>query len=134
MSLIRLALLPLLFLTFACAGGHKRLPRGAKAPPVVERKAGPERGASDSLVEAGRVYLDQALYDRASDTFQEAANIDPTNGAAFYYLALVKSRTGDYDQVWDFLEKAEALLSGDEDWTERLESLRREVHEVKPRS
>ena len=123
----------MLMLVPACAGRGKRLPRGTKAPPVMEREAGPERRASESLVEAGGAYLEHGLFDRAADTFQEAANLDPTNGAAFYYLALVKYRMGEYGEVWDYLEKAEALLSGDRDWSERLESLRREVHEAKPR-
>ncbi len=100
---------------------------------MVEREAGPERRASGSLVEGGRAYLDHGLFDRAADTFQQAANLDPTNGAAFYYLALVKYRMGEYGEVWDYLEKAEALLAGGKHWAEKLEELRREVNEVKPR-
>lgn len=124
-SLLVLCLIVSLPFSFSCAG--RRLPPGARHAPVAQPQVGPERRASDALMERGKNALDQNLFEEAFDSFQEAANVDPTNGEAFYYLALVKYRTGDYAAVGDFLDKAEALLGNNPAWTEKLEILRRDI-------
>jgi len=93
---------------------------------VVRPEIGPERKASEALIQKGVDSMDQGLFDRAEDNFQDAVNLDPSNGAGFYYLALIKYKLGEYETVPNFLEKAEALLKNDPDWTGRLESLRRD--------
>ncbi len=118
--LIKILPLLLAISLVSCAGHVRRAP-------VSQPKPGPERQASHAMIETGKGFLEQGLFDQAADRFQEAANVDPTNGVAFYYLALVKYRTGDYESVGDFLEKAEALLGEDREWAEKLEILRRDA-------
>lgn len=102
---------------------------GRKPPVVSIPSERPERAASQALVEKGRPYLDRGSFDRAEDTFQEAVNVDPTNGVGFYYLALVKYRMGEYESVGNYLDKAEALLMKDRDWSKKIKALREEVGE-----
>jgi tetratricopeptide (TPR) repeat protein len=78
-------------------------------------------------VEEGKISLGQKRFDEATEKFQEAVNIDPRNGEAFYYLALVKYEKGEYDQVMNFLTKAEALLKNDSKWASEIGRLRKEV-------
>ena len=109
------------------------IPRGSRGAPVTSLpQKGPKREASDALIQKGKAFLDAGLFDRAADTFQEAVNVDPSIGAGFYYLAFVKYRTGEYGAVWDFLEKAEALLGNDPAWKNQLEELKMEAQQVKP--
>lgn len=92
----------------------------------------PERTASNSLVEEGEQALDHGFYDRSADFFQEAVKTDPSNGVGYYYLALVKFRTGEYGEVSGFLEKASALLANDTAWSEKIDSLRQDLQQQKP--
>lgn len=91
----------------------------------------PQRAASNALVDNGNQALDQGQHDRAIDLFQEAVSVDPTNGAGYYYLALVKSRTGEYGGAWGYLEKAQSLLLGQAAWAPKLEELRKELSQTR---
>src|SRR3989338_4988602 len=103
-----------LLVSCATRPGPKRpkAPPGSREPPVTRQaEETPERRASNALIEQGTGILERGLYDRAADLFQEAVSVDPTNGAGYYYLALVKLKTGEYGGVEGFLEKAESLLA-----------------------
>ncbi|MBI2082217.1 MAG: hypothetical protein HYT76_01485 [Deltaproteobacteria bacterium] len=114
---------------FSCASlGKKPLPPGARRAPVQETTVGPEREASNALIEQGKSKLEAGHYDKAFDFFQESVNVDPTNGVGFYYLAYVKYKTGEYQEVANFLEKAEALLSSSKEWQERIDLLKGELN------
>jgi Tfp pilus assembly protein PilF len=99
-------------------------------PPVVETpKAGPERNASNHLIIEGQQYLKLGMYGQAAYNFQEAINVDPNNGAAFYYLAYTKYRGGEYERVPILLDRAASLLKGKE-WDEKIEKLENSVREA----
>ncbi len=124
----------LVFFLASCAPkqkpAHPRLPPGTRVPPVTSpsgSEISPEREASNAVIEEGKGLMERGQYDRAADRFQEAVAVDSTNGAAYYYGALVKTRSGEYGDAWGFLEKAEQLLAGDAAWTEKLQQLRDEL-------
>ncbi|MBI2982521.1 MAG: hypothetical protein HYY44_09590 [Deltaproteobacteria bacterium] len=128
--MIKASLLFLIFFfIFSCASlGKKPLPPGARRAPVTESQIGPERAASNAMIEKGEAKLRSGEYERAFDLFQEAVNFDPNNGVGFYYLAYVKYKTGEYDQVPNFLAKAEALLSSSKEWMERINLLKQDTN------
>jgi tetratricopeptide (TPR) repeat protein len=159
--LIGIALLCGLTLLAGCADfqkkpSHKKLPareyKAPKAPaggvtaPTQEAPksvirpaapatapATPARQASDRLVAKGQALLDAKDYERAASAFREAANVDAQNGAAYYYLALAQARLGQPDVAAGLLDKAEALLNGDPEWTARIDELRAEVGGAPPK-
>ena len=106
-------------------------PEGSREPPITTpaEELTPERMASNSLIEEGEQALERGLNDRAADLFQQSITVDPTNGAGYYYLAFVKTKSGEYGEAWDLFEKAESLLSRDPDWTSKLDDLRQELRE-----
>lgn len=129
----RMIVLCLVGFLAACAVKKKperpKLPPGSREPPITapQQEETPERRASNALVEEGQTALGRGQYDQAADLFQESVTVDPTNGAGYYYLALVRFKTGEYGEAWDFLEKAETLLPSDPEWLERIELLKRDL-------
>ncbi|MBI2500937.1 MAG: hypothetical protein HYW02_05635 [Deltaproteobacteria bacterium] len=116
-----------LLLVVGCATGPRR-PRGSRLPPVVSASPrSPEREASNVYIETGKNFLEDGHYSRAIDSFQEAINVDPSNGVGFYYMVWIKYKMGEYDQVENYLSRAEDLLGGDKAWKDRLEELRSEI-------
>lgn len=120
-----------------CAG--KREPGRAK-PPADSRQAPvgadedeltPQRAASNALIDDGEKTFAQGRYDAAADLFQQAVTVDPTNGAAYYHLALAKVRSGEYGEAEGLIEKADQLLGGKAEWAERLEELKRDFDKNK---
>lgn len=107
-------------------GGYRK---EHKSPPLTSpsQVSGPARDASNAVLEEGKGALEQGDLERAADNFQEAVTLDPTNGAGFYYLALLHFKKGEYDQSAVFLEKADSLLAGQEDWIIPLEELKRDL-------
>jgi cytochrome c-type biogenesis protein CcmH/NrfG len=99
---------------------------------TTDDEESPERSASNSLMEEGKIILERGSLDRSGDLFQEAVSVDPTNGVAYYYLALVKFKGGEYGGVWRFLEKAESLLSKKPEWMAKLKELQAELERQKP--
>lgn len=112
---------------------HKRIPRGRHEvirPAEEERKAAeftPQRAASQQLVENGLNHLDEKNYELAAVRFQDAINVDPRNGEAYYYLALSDYYLEQYDTAIGLLDKALSLLTGDEAWMEKIENLKASI-------
>lgn len=99
-------------------------PEEAPPPPSVDDAPSvPKRQASQQIVEKGVVALKGGDLSSASQRFQEAINVDGTNGVAYYYLAEVSLKKGDPDRAAGFLEKAESLLQGDQAWEAKIEAL-----------
>ena len=124
----------LLLMMAGCAGGpgahHAGRGRSSHEPPVKGNAASestPERRASNDYLEQGQRVFNGGAYDRAADLFQEAVTVDPTNGAGYYFLALVKTKTGEYGEAAEFLEKAEALLPEDSEYKEKSNQLKEEL-------
>jgi Tfp pilus assembly protein PilF len=122
----------------ACAGkkppGHPKPPPGSHQTPVSPsgEEETPERIASNALIDDGEKIFSQGRYDSAADLFQQAVTVDPSNGSAYYHLALAKVRSGEYGDAEGLIEKADQLLGHDPNWAERLEDLKREFHQKNP--
>ena len=76
------------------------------------------------MVEDGRRLLVLSEGPSASLAVQEAINVDPKNGIAYYYLAKAKFELGENVQASGVLDKAEELLQGSKDWMEAISILR----------
>jgi tetratricopeptide (TPR) repeat protein len=115
---------------------HKKIPpRERREPPESirpyelpeERAMTPERQASNRLVEQGKVFLNNDELERAISTFSDAINVDTGNGEAYYYLAITHAKQGEPDVAVGLLDKADALLSRDPEWSERIDQARRDL-------
>lgn len=87
----------------------------------------PQNIAAQKLIRDGQMYLDQKNYELAAVRFQDAINVDPRNGEAYYYLALSDFYLELYDEAVGLLDKAKALLQYDERWVERIENLKASI-------
>lgn len=128
-----------ILLSFGCApkGPKPKRPRPKpptqQAPvPIEGDEESPERDASNAVIEEGKIDFESGYYDRAAASFREAVTIDAGNGAAYYWLALAKLRSGEYGEAEGLIEKAITLLSHRPEWAERLEELQREFHKINP--
>lgn len=90
-------------------------------------EVGPERQASERLVEKGRALMENGQCERAAALFRDAVGVDTTNGHAYYYLAVAQAELGHPDVALGLLDKAEALLAHEELWAEKIDELRREL-------
>lgn len=109
-------------------GTHPRkdVIRPAEQRPA-EEVASPQRVASNQLVDKGLNHLDAKEYELAAVRFQDAINIDPRNGIAYYYLAMTDYYTGQSDVALGLLDKAQSLIGHDAKWNERIENLRASI-------
>ncbi|MBI4126869.1 MAG: hypothetical protein HY465_05185 [Deltaproteobacteria bacterium] len=118
--------------------GHKRLPseerkdippseRSEEQLPTTPDASTPRRVASQQLVDKGIASLDAGNTAAAMESFQEAINIDATNGIAYYYLARSTYEGGQGSSALGFLDQAEALLGDDPAWLEEIVALRDEI-------
>ncbi len=96
-------------------------------PPSAPETLTPQRRASNKLVQKGIIELDKNNYVLAIQIFQEAINIDATNGEAYYYLALTNNYLGEKNTALGLLDKAESLLNNDPSWIEKIEALRSDI-------
>ncbi len=127
----------MIVLALGCAGkrepGRAKMPPDSRQAPVVadEDELTPQRAASNALIDDGEKAFAQGRYDSAADLFQQAVTVDPTNGAAYYHLALAKTRSGEYGEAEGLIEKADQLLGGKPEWVEKLEELKRDFDKNK---
>lgn len=101
------------------------------APATV---ATPQRKASERLVEKGIAELGAKNAEHAAQIFQDAVNVDASNGVAYYYLAMADAQIGRSDVAAGLLDKAESLLRYDSDWISKIEELRTSITGEKPSS
>ncbi len=102
------------------------LPREIIRPEQVHYASvqSPKRQASTQLVTEGKQFLEQKNYDQARRKFEEAVGIDTTNGAAYYYLAVINYDLKDYPKALGFLDQAESLFNASPEWTETIQKFR----------
>lgn len=115
---------------------HKRVPDTGASKEVIRNEpapiasgATPKSRASLKMIENGRRALADGDFEKADREFQNAINIDPSNGIAYYYLARAKYELEQYQQAEGVLDKAEALLSGSSEWVETIDALRKLIKE-----
>lgn len=108
-------------------GAPKEIIRTTPTPPPA---TSPSMRASARLVEDGRRKLADGDFENAEHTFQEAINIDPNNGIAYYYLAKARYELAKYDTALGVLDKAEGLLTGSKEWVEAIGELRKLIHSL----
>jgi len=115
---------------------HKRLPPSERREPkdairpyeqAPETVSSPARQASDRLVQKGKSLLDGGDLEKAQSTFRDAVNVDSNNGVAYYWLAITHGRLGETDVAMGLLDKADALLSRDPEWSEKIEKARKDL-------
>ena len=93
----------------------------------------PQREASFRILEIGQQELAARETDKAIQTIQEAINIDPQNGIAYYLLAKGHYIKKNYAQALGILEKASLLLEEEAAWKNKIETLKNIiVYEEKP--
>lgn len=94
----------------------------SEPPPIAAST--PKARAANKMIEDGRRFLSMGDVEAAERIFQDAINVDPSNGVAYYYLARTKYELGQFQQAAGILDKAEELLSGSREWTETVRVLR----------
>lgn len=87
----------------------------------------PKRQVSTQLVEQGKVFLDKKDFDHARGRLEEAVSVDPTNGSAYYHLAVVYYNLHDFPKALGFLDQAETLLHTSPEWMETIQKFREQM-------
>lgn len=130
------SLIPLLVLAACSTTTHKTTTHPRTSPTEHERVVDIQRvdqGAefeesSNSpaltLVAEGIQKFKDDLVEEAEWKFEEAINLDPDYGPAYYWLARIKYRQDDLNQCREFLKKAERLLKNSDVWMERVGEFR----------
>lgn len=114
---------------------HKKLPQERREPKDAIRPyeraapvpATPARQASDRLVEKGKSLLGAGELERAQSTLRDAVNVDSGNGVAYYWLAIAQGRLGETEAALGLLDKADAMLSRDPEWSEKIDQARKDL-------
>lgn len=123
-------------------GTQKSTAPGAIAPqpPAVPRETmkpestnyatvqSPKRQVSTQLVIQGKEFLEKKDYDHARGRLEEAVSVDPTNGSAYYHLAVVYYNLHDFPKALGFLDQAETLLHNSPEWMETIQKFRELMH------
>ncbi len=102
------------------------VPRETKVPESTNyaMMQSPKRQVSTQLVAQGKEFIDKKDYDHARQRLEEAVSVDPTNGAAYYHLAVVYYDLRDYPKAIGFLDQAETLLHNSPEWIQTIQQFR----------
>lgn len=76
------------------------------------------------LINDGIDKLKNQLNSEAEWKFEEAINLDPDYGPAYYWLARARYRLEEIQKALDLLDKAKSLLKNSENWLQRIEKFR----------
>lgn len=101
----------------------------ANVRPSTKDAVTPQRQASMKLVAKGKELLDRRDPEQAANVLMNAVNVDPSNGVAYYYLAVANEEMGQHDVAMGLCDKAEALLGADDAWLVRINQLRGGIDE-----
>ncbi|MBF0104746.1 MAG: tetratricopeptide repeat protein [Deltaproteobacteria bacterium] len=126
------ALMAVLLITSGCAGTthQKVVSVNKQRPETIQKYERPEQiqasdaSPSGSLVSEGIIMLKESRHSEAEWRFEEAVNLDPDYGPAYYWLARAKFRLEEIKNALSLLEKAEALLNKSEVWMDRIYKFR----------
>lgn len=87
----------------------------------------PKRQVSTQLVAQGKEFLDKKDFDHARSRLEEAVSVDPTNGAAYYHLAVVYYNLHDFPKALGFLDQADTLLHTSPEWVATIQKFREQM-------
>lgn len=92
-----------------------------KRPKVQETEI---KSPATPLVTEGIAKLKDDKSSEAEWKFEEAINLDPDYGPAYYWLARARYRLEEIQKALDMLDKAKALLKNSDIWLQRIEKFR----------
>ena len=90
----------------------------------------PERQAADELIIEGIDALKNDDPEQADRLLQQAVQIAPDYGPAYYWLARTKYDLEELTRSWDLLDRAELLVGHESDWLERIDRLRAAISDT----
>ena len=121
------SLLLVLFLAPACSTTSRPIV-ATKKPPMYKRPDKAESNLSHSpakkIVVNGIKNFKDEKFDNAEWQFEEAINLDPDYGPAYYWLARTRFKFDKVQKALVLLEKAESLLDSSQTWLRRIDSFR----------
>jgi hypothetical protein len=87
----------------------------------------PRRAASQRVVEEGKGFLIAGRESEAHQRFQQAIQLDGSNGVAYLYLAQISANRRDWSDAEGYHARATVLLAGKEEYQEPLDELARRI-------
>lgn len=111
----------------ACAQTRERVVVTPKRP--MYERPGDETGGgrqtpAKGLVATGIAHFKDKKFDLAEWKFEEAINLDPDYGPAYYWLARTRHKFHEIQKALLLLDRAQSLLKTSEVWLERIERFR----------
>jgi tetratricopeptide (TPR) repeat protein len=94
----------------------------------------PRSVASLRFTDQGRLFLENGNPDDAIRMYEKALNLDPANGANYYYLSEAWLMKGNIEQAAEFNRLAAIYLEGDDKWMDRImqqmERIKKTKHKI----
>lgn len=94
-------------------------PTPSATPPALEEKRA-RSSAAAALVQQGRELLNKGDADAAIRVLGQAANLNPSDGELYFYMAEAWLMKQNASQARDYNRLAETYLGGDPQWTRRI--------------
>lgn len=92
------------------------VPQQAEEPEKKVETVNPRVLAALQLTAQGRLFLKEDRPDDAIGVFEQAINLNPSNGLNYYYLSEAWLMKGDIDQAAEFNRLAEIYFNNDSEW------------------
>ncbi len=106
-------------------------PASNEAPPSEKAATpNPRKLAALTFLDQARLFIDQNRPDDAIRTLEQAINLYPKSGDAYYYLAEAWRLKGNFSQALEFNRIAEIYLQGSDLWAERVASQKRRINQI----
>jgi tetratricopeptide (TPR) repeat protein len=91
----------------------------------------PRAVASLRFTDQGRLFLENGNPDDAIRMYEKALNLDPANGANYYYLSEAWLMKGNIEQAAEFNRLAAIYLEGDDEWMIRVMEQKERIKKTK---
>jgi tetratricopeptide (TPR) repeat protein len=110
---------------------HKGVPIETGVPGKELEDLSPRAQASLRLTEQGRILLEDGKTNDAISTFEQAINLNPSNGLNYYYLSEAWLSSGKFEQAAEFNRLAEIYLEESSEWTLKVNEQRVRIQRLK---
>ncbi|MDO8494065.1 MAG: tetratricopeptide repeat protein [Deltaproteobacteria bacterium] len=110
----------------------QELPTDLQTPTSLPPPLHPKREASQRIVQDGLRSMEQGEFEKASQTFQEAINVDSRNGVAYFYMSQALFKMHQTEDARGLLDRAESLLRDQPHWLEKITEFRTSMEEPAP--